>query len=103
MMNDENSPAAHVERVLEEAEALIWALLDDRLEAADSTRLCQLIENNDAVRARYIDCVQLHLDLQKHFAVNGEAPKSKQGGSPVLSNLTFGNLPGAGSLPSLHD
>lgn len=105
MMNDDKSrpAAATSELLLDEAETLIWALLDDHLEAADSTRLCQLIEENDAVRTRYIDCIQLHVDLREHFAAPAELPETKPGASPVLSNLTFGGLPGAGSLPTLHE
>jgi anti-sigma factor RsiW len=102
-MNEENSTAANADHMLQEAEALIWALLDDRLEAADSTRLCQLIENNEAVRSRYIDCIQLHADLRDFYAHPGDSSESKPAASPVLSNLGFGDLPGAGSLPTLHD
>ena len=103
MTNDDQSRPANIELLLEEAETLIWALLDDRLEAADSTRLCELIEQDAAVRARYIECVQLHVDLREHFAAAPELPETKRGSSPVLSNLMLGDLPGAGSLPTLRD
>lgn len=103
IMNDEKSTAAHADRLLTEAEALIWALLDERLEPAETARLGELIENDEAVRARYVDCIQLHADLRDFFAHPDESPEAKPSGSPVLSNLSFGDLPGTGSLPTLHN
>jgi hypothetical protein len=64
-MNDrELTPSESAVLVLEEAENLIWALLDDHLEAAETTKLAKLLQENEEVRRRYIECVQLHVDLQ---------------------------------------
>jgi hypothetical protein len=74
-MNDRDlTPAESAVLVLDEAENLIWALLDDQLDEASAARLAKLLEEHDSVRQRYIDCVQLHLDLQDHFAENSGTP-----------------------------
>jgi anti-sigma factor RsiW len=87
-MNNPNlTPAESAVLVLDEAENLIWALLDDQLDEADSARLAKLLEEHDAVRQRYIDCVQLHVDLQDHFTTARTAQAAT--GSPVLTGLTF--------------
>jgi len=68
---------------LDEAERLIWALLDQPGDEADVHRLEKLIVENEQVRRRYMECVQLHADLCHHF---GAIPQH-QNGSPVLSFL----------------
>jgi anti-sigma factor RsiW len=82
---------------LVEAETLIWALLDERLEDADARRLAQMIEDDAAVRSRYIECVQLHLDLQEHF---GRKAAEKDAKTVVLPNLLPG-LPGVQGMPQI--
>jgi hypothetical protein len=73
------------ELLLDEAESLIWALLDDQIQDADLARLTKMLEERADVRARYIDCVQLHVDLREHFG--RPADNSKQ--TPcVLGNLS---------------
>ena len=71
---------------LEEAETLIWSLLDEQLDDAGSLRLATLLEQDAAVRARYVDCVQLHVDLREHFG----QPAEKGNASVVLPNLIPG-------------
>lgn len=91
-MNDpELTPAESAVLVLEEAENMIWALLDDRLEAAQSTKLAKLLEENEEVRRRYVECVQLHVDLHDHFAAAG-AKSDAQKGTAILPNLMPGGL-----------
>jgi anti-sigma factor RsiW len=91
-MNERDlTPSESAVLVLEEAENLIWALLDDHLEAAETTRLAKLLEENDAVRRRYIECVQLHVDLQDHFAAAGAKAEAAKG-TAVLPNLITGGL-----------
>jgi hypothetical protein len=84
---------------LDEAEALIWAMLDEQLDEAEMKRLGKLIEEDAAVRARYIDCVQLHVDLREHF---GRAAAEKAPSTVVLPNLMPG-LPGGLGLPQVAD
>jgi len=70
------------EQLLEEAEKLIWDLLDDRIEEADTQRLEKLLKENDQVRARYLEISQVHADLYSHFGNDQANTKS-----PVLSFL----------------
>lgn len=88
-----------VELQLEEAETLIWAMLDEQLDRAEMDRLCKMIEENAAIRARYIDCVQLHVDLREHY---GRAAAEKAPEAVVLANLLPG-LPGAQGLPQIAE
>lgn len=81
---------------LEEAETLIWDLLDERLDDAGFARLSHLLEENATVRSRYMDCVQLHVDLQEHFGRQALDAQQQAGGTAVLPNLLSGvaGLPG---------
>lgn len=96
MSEHELTPAESAVLVLDEAESLIWALLDEQLDDAETSRLAQLLDEHEAVRRRYIECVQLHIDLQDHFAT-AEAASRRQP-TAVLPNL----LPGAMPSPSSH-
>jgi hypothetical protein len=80
---------------LEEAESLIWALLDEHLDDAGVTRLSKMIECDAAVRARYLACVQLHVDLCDHFGRRTTEPNNS---TVVLPNLGPGIL-GVPGLP----
>ena len=79
---------------LQEAETLIWAMLDEQLDSADMERLAKMIEEDAEIRSRYLDCVQLHVDLREHF---GRQAAEQSKGTVVLPNL----LPGASSLPGM--
>jgi hypothetical protein len=86
-MNDGNlTPGESAVLVLDEAETLIWALLDDQLEDAETARLAKLLEDHEAVRRRYLDCVQLHVDLRDHFA-NAGVPRVETKGTSILPDL----------------
>jgi hypothetical protein len=92
LMNDrELTPSESAVLVLEEAENLIWALLDDHLEAAETAKLAKLLQENEDVRRRYIECVQLHVDLHDHFAAAGAKSDAAQGAA-ILPNLMTGGL-----------
>ena len=96
MAHEDGSLPSRAEALLEEAEALTWALLDDQLAEPDAARLAQLLEENEEARTRYIECVQLHVDLQDHFAAPGPSGE-KAPGVVILPNLLTGGLPGAES------
>jgi ribosomal protein L1 len=81
-----------IDAKLHEAETLIWAMLDEQLDSADMERLAKMIEEDAKIRSRYIDCVQLHVDLREHF---GRKAAEQGKGTVVLPNL----LPGLSSLP----
>jgi anti-sigma factor RsiW len=81
------------EALLIEAEALIWALLDEQIDEASAARLTKLLMDHPLVRARYLECVELHVDLQQHFASDG--PRKQTGG--LMPDL----FPGASPMPGL--
>jgi hypothetical protein len=99
MSREQNTnPRIAAEGPLDEAESLIWAMLDEQLDAPQKERLCKMIEEDQGVRALYIDCVQLHVDLSEHY---GRAA-AKSGGTVVLGNLMTG-MPGTQGLPQIAD
>ena len=96
MSDRDLTPSESAVLVLDEAENLIWALLDDQLDSAETTKLAKLLETNEQVRRRYLECVQLHVDLQDHFAGAG-AKEAGKPGTPILPNLMTGGTPGMGA------
>lgn len=104
-MSAENlSPMENSEQLLDEAEALIWGLLDENIDAASIQRLEKLLANAE-VRQRYVQCVELHADLQDLFSEPKEKPKS-----PVLGSLSdifpppgFPSQLGINTLPPLPE
>jgi hypothetical protein len=91
------------QQLLDEAEALIWGLLDENIDAADSERLEKLM-GSEEVRNRYLQCVELHCELQALFdekqdtTTNGTKPQSPVLGS--LGNIMPG-IPGMNVTPPL--
>lgn len=87
------------EALLEQAEALIWALLDDEIDSTKLKELESMLKDHDTVRERYIQCVQMHTELHQHFGEGtplGEQAQLPK--SPVLGSL--GDLrPGTDTLP----
>ena len=86
-MGQNDSLPADMNARLDEAEALIWSLLDEQLDERSTQRLASLLEQDAAVRARYVECVQLHVDLREHF---GREAAEKGTSSAVLPNLMTG-------------
>lgn len=78
----------------EEAEALIWDLLDETLDEAGIARLSKLLEEDAALRSRFVECVQLHVDLHEHFGRQTQGGKQSSSDATVLSDL-----PGLAGLP----
>lgn len=102
MTTDESSAPKPDENLLDEADRLIWALLDDQLAAADTTRLETLLKKNEQVRQRYLECVQIHADLHHHFEGDQPIITPDQPKSPVLGSL--GDLrPDSGTLPPVTE
>jgi hypothetical protein len=103
MSAEDRSLEQKTQLLLDEAEALIWGLLDENIDAVDSQRLQALLEN-DEVRQRYIQCVELHSDLTN--LLGQDTPENKdtkdpQPKSPVLGSLgdAFPNIPGVTIVP----
>jgi hypothetical protein len=89
------------ESALTNAESLIWALLDDCLDDGDAVRLCHMLETDAAVRSRYVECVQLHVDLAEHFALEAlRAEPEKAASGRVFPPLIIGGLPAESFQPS---
>jgi len=91
------------ETLLEQAEILIWALLDDEIDRTDVIKLEAMLQDNDQVRAHYVKCVQMHADLHQHFGDDpGKPLQGKRPDSPVLGSL--GDLrPGTDSWPPVAE
>ena len=86
---------------LEETEALIWDLLDDRLDDASFERLARMLETNPSVRTRYIESLQLHVDLQEHFGRQALEAQQQPSGTVVLPDL-FPGLAGLPGFPTVN-
>ncbi len=87
MNRDDRSIEQEIIGHLEEAEALIWGLLDENIDAADFQRLERLLTNKE-VRDRYLQCVELHSDLRELFGETADDVPSKPiPKSPVLGFL----------------
>lgn len=85
MSTEQKSLGMQDSQLLEKSEKLIWALLDDHISDNDVKQLESLIKENEAVRTRYLQCVQVHCDLYSHYqAASTEAAQAK---SPVLGTL----------------
>jgi hypothetical protein len=82
------------EQQLEEAEKLIWALLDERIDEVDTQRLETLFKENEQVRTRYLEISQIHADLYAHFGNSQPKPDS-----PALSFLGDFSTTPASSAP----
>jgi hypothetical protein len=116
MATDDRSLEQTTQQLLDEAEALIWGLLDENIDALDSQRLSNLMANEE-VRNRYLQCVELHTDLQSLFANQSQVDqnqddkqKNKQKNtqtkpqSPVLGSLgSFPTMPGTNVIPPLGE
>ena|GEM_PF-2791742 len=90
------SPSARTgEPLLEIAERLIWALLDEQISAAECSQLERLILDHEQVRRRYSECIQLHLDLHSIYRRQPK-PASSTPTPPVLGQLDF---PRPGDFP----
>jgi len=94
MTTDDCSLPSNVEALLEETESLTWALLDGQLDDASGSRLTELLESHDLLRTRYVECVQLHIDLHDHFAGEPtEASGAKPRSAAIFPGLSTGGLP----------
>jgi hypothetical protein len=95
MPADDRSIEQKTQQLLDEAEALIWGLIDENIDALDSQRLEALMANEE-VRQRYMQCVELHSDLQTLLGDDNKTkPQPQNPQSPVLGSLgdsSLGNI-----------
>lgn len=104
MPADNRSLEQSTQQLLDEAEALIWGLLDENIDAADSDRLDKLMANEE-VRKRYLQCVELHSDLQALFDEKRNPATETKPQSPILGSLgdIFPGLPSTNVAPPVGE
>jgi hypothetical protein len=90
--------------VIERVQELTWALVDEEITDDEMTLLDSLLLSDDQARNRYIECIQLHVDLMAHYAKAAPPATVKSGSkSPVLGFLNAG-MPSLGfDLPPAED
>jgi hypothetical protein len=67
---------------------LTWALIDDLITEEEMAALDGLLRTEDGARNEYVRCVQLHADLQSHFAAKPSPTKTTPTArTPVLGSL----------------
>ena len=94
----ENADQLTQKSILDEAEKLIWAYLDEHIEEADIERLEHLLKENEQVRQRFAQCAEIHADLYSHYQQGAAKPAESK--LPVLGSLLI-EMPGSlsGSSP----
>ncbi len=80
-----------------EVQSLVWALMDEHISADDVKRLEELLLTDPEARKTYIECVQLHVDLQHYFSQT----KTAQPPDPKQSILTLPGFTGLADMPTL--
>ena len=78
----------------DEVQELVWAMLDERVSAAEIARLERLITAQPRARAAYIHCMAMHAELRAFFARSEplDAPL------PIVAPLAIDGL----AAPELH-
>ena len=74
--NPKNTPTT-------ETQNLIWALLDEQISESDFQRLESMIREDEQVRQLYVQCVQIHVDLQQWFAEDPPSASGRALGAPL--------------------
>ena len=87
MSKHEQGQTGPTEELMGRAEQLIWSLLDENISQDDKSELETMLQDHEAVKELYLNCVQLHTELLEHY---GSLPKAKLDNlpnSPVLGSL----------------
>jgi anti-sigma factor RsiW len=85
----ENSP-------LTEVQDLIWALLDQQISESDFKQLEAMLEEDEEARRLYVQCVQIHVDLQQWYGGNSATAPRIPAGAPLDLPLLDGGSPVGG-------
>ena len=72
----ENSP-------LTEVQDLIWALLDQQISESDFKQLEAMLREDEEARRLYVQCVQIHVDLQQWFDGKSTTAPCLPAGAPL--------------------
>ena len=82
------TPAPVDPTVVERVQELTWALLDGQINDDETALLDSLLLGSSEARDAYRRCVEMHVELQSHFASKGpQAAKPTAPGSPILGFL----------------
>ena len=88
MGQSQNNSAAGTPGSFERTSELTWAMLDDCINGQEFAELEDLLLNDKTARDSYLNCIQLHAELAKHFAgsATGTAP-TRPTKTPILGFL----------------
>jgi len=87
MTSQDRSQEQENDKLLDEAELLIWALLDDNITEQQTTTLEEMVRTSEPVRRRYLECVELHTNLAELFAPPKAPTIPVNLETPVLGSL----------------
>jgi hypothetical protein len=68
---------------ISDAQDLIWALLDEQILESDFARLEEMIRTDEEIRRLYVQCVQMHVDLQQWFSKDKTSKSGGANGIPL--------------------
>jgi hypothetical protein len=68
---------------ISDAQDLIWALLDEQIPESDFARLEAMIRTDEEIRRLYVQCVQMHVDLQQLFSDDNASKSGRANGIPL--------------------
>ena len=74
---------------LSEVEQLTWALVDELITEEQAARLEELLEADAEARKVYLQCIQLHGDLQLQFQASPDEKESEEVNALPASVLSF--------------
>ncbi len=80
----ENSPRTDIQD-------LIWALLDETISDSDFKQLEAVLRSDEKARQLYVQCVQIHVDLQQWFAADAGTTCRLPAGAPLDLPLPDGD------------
>jgi hypothetical protein len=74
-----------------DTEELVWAMLDEQLSPDEFRRLESLLLVDEDARRLYLQCVQLHIDLQCWFRDKDDRDRNRPLGLPLDLPLAAGD------------
>lgn len=84
----------------EKVQTLTWALIDEHINENEQGELEQLLKTDAEARATYVECVQMHVELQSYFSESSKSDPTKQPGTATMPPLDLPTLPSGNSTPA---
>ncbi len=81
---------------LTEVQELTWALLDQQISESDFKQLEKVLREDEEARRLYVQCVQIHVDLQQWFKGTSATVPRVPAGAPLDLPLPDGGTEIAG-------